>query len=237
MILHIPHSSTNIPLEDTTLTVNQEDINLLTDWFTDELFSHPYSSRVVFPYSRLFCDVERYRDNYDEPMFKKGHGVVYTKGTTGNTIRTSNKFESHIKEKYYDIHHTLLNIKTNRHLSLFNEVVIVDCHSFHYEKLQHEDSDLRPDFCLGFNEDLPFLNDLVNIIKSNGYSVELNNPFSGALVPISKLDNHYVKGIMIEVNRKLYLDDKYNKNNNFDSIKSLITKLLDVISVYEVSRG
>ena len=50
MILHIPHASTN------TLNRNIEnfDISYLTDWFTDDLFHHPNSDRLVFEYSRFF---------------------------------------------------------------------------------------------------------------------------------------------------------------------------------------
>ena len=86
IILHIPHSSLTIPEEalhqyDTSFF--QEEFLLMTDRYTDELFGLPYSS-IVFPYSRLFCDVERFRDDSQEEMSQKGMGVVYTK--THNNI-------------------------------------------------------------------------------------------------------------------------------------------------------
>ena len=243
MILHIPHSSTNIPEElDKSLHISETDINLMTDWFTDELFTHPSATRVVHQYSRLLCDVERYRNDADEPMTKFGHGVVYTKGATGNTIRDNETYNPifrnfAIKSTIYDTHHRHLNKVTSVSLSYFPEVVLVDCHSFNNEPLIHEVSGERPDFCIGTNgDDLPFLDDLINLIKYNGYSVELNNPFSGAMVPSEHTNNKNLKCVMIEVNRKLYLDDKYNKNNDFDTIKKDITGLLNVIDDYEVSK-
>ena len=237
MILHIPHSSTHIPELESNSKITQNDINLLTDWYTDELFDHEFATRVVFEWSRLVCDVERYRNDGDEPMTKFGHGVVYLNGATGNKIRDYDKNLSDVtKVLLYDAHHSKLNKITGTSLALFNEVVLVDCHSFSDAPLVHEDDTAeRPDFCIGTNGDLPFTDDLIKVIESNGYSVKLNYPFSGAMVPSLYTNEKSLKCVMIEVNRKLYLDDKYNKNNNFDTIKNLITKLLDVVNDYEDS--
>ena len=61
----------------------------MTDAFTDELFA-PTSfeaARVVFPISRLVCDVERFPDDADEPMALRGMGAVYVKTTDGRPLR------------------------------------------------------------------------------------------------------------------------------------------------------
>lgn len=234
MILHIPHSSTIIP-DGSNLNITQQDINLMTDWYTDELFEHRDSGRVVFETSRLYCDVERYRDDMNEPMIKKGHGVVYTKGSVGNTIRENLDDSEYIKKDFYDKHHKNLIQSVNRILTLIPEVVIVDCHSFNDTPLTHEDSTNRPDFCIGFNNTNvpPFLNSVVELLENKGYSVLLNDPFEGTLIPSEFIVNESVKGIMIEVNRKLYLDDKYNKNDKYLNIKKDISEILDIISDYE----
>lgn len=57
-IFHIPHSKTEIPEQfksdfvSTKLMANE--INLLTDFATDEIFTIGSLSKVVFPYSRIF---------------------------------------------------------------------------------------------------------------------------------------------------------------------------------------
>ncbi len=59
IILHIPHSSLTISEEamhQYETSFLQEEFLLMTDRYTDELFGLPYTS-IVFPYSRLFCDV------------------------------------------------------------------------------------------------------------------------------------------------------------------------------------
>ena len=81
IVLHIPHSSLTIPedaLHQYDTNFLREELLLMTDRFTDELFGLPYTS-IVFPYSRLFCDVERFRDDSREEMSQKGMGVVYTR--------------------------------------------------------------------------------------------------------------------------------------------------------------
>jgi hypothetical protein len=48
----------------------------MTDAYTDELFpvTPVEAGRVVFPISRLVCDVERFSSDEDEPMAVRGKG-------------------------------------------------------------------------------------------------------------------------------------------------------------------
>jgi len=237
LILHIPHSSTAIPPRILFLKDIEADLARMTDWFTDELFSHPFSETVKFNYSRLVCDVERFVDN--EPMEKFGHGITYVNDSYGHPLRrVSDNERLRIINDYYTPHHKLLNRTSNQSLSFFETVVIVDCHSFSDTPLPHEiDTGVaRPDFCLGvdeFHTPLLLVERFTNHLTKLGYTVSINNPFSGTLVPL----HHYhktveLKSIMIEVNRKLYLDG-INKNKNFTSIKSIIDGLLNIVACYE----
>ena len=57
----------------------------MTDAFTDDLFALTplEAARVVFPVSRLVCDVQRFPHDADEPMALRGMGAVYVKTTNG----------------------------------------------------------------------------------------------------------------------------------------------------------
>jgi len=247
MILHIPHASTKTPKTDKLVEeVKKEAIEKLTDWYTDELFCQKHGNSVVFPFSRIFCDVERFRDNNDEPMSKKGMGVVYTKGLDGKDLHNcdvTSEDEEIIKAAYYDNHHRKFSIAVNRSLTLFPEVFIVDCHSFYPSQLSHEDSSDRPDFCLGiddFHTPIEVVDEIKTYLEGLGFTVAINSPFSGTIVPLQHLHkNKDVKSIMIEVNRKLYLKAPYTgvKNDNFEYIQTVLTNVLDIINTYEESKG
>ena len=81
VILHIPHSSTVIPseLRDQFIISTEdlkEEIRLITDHYTDELFAGGKfkDSAVTFPVSRICVDPERFRDDAQEVMAEKGMG-------------------------------------------------------------------------------------------------------------------------------------------------------------------
>jgi N-formylglutamate amidohydrolase len=71
VILHIPHSSRHVPpkerqsilLDDAELSA---ELLRMTDAYTDELFplTPVEAGRVVFPVSRLVCDVERFSSDW-----------------------------------------------------------------------------------------------------------------------------------------------------------------------------
>lgn len=79
-VLHIPHSSTHIP-DYTGFDMEKVQVNIdqLTDWATDEIFNVGGVEKIVTPFSRLFCDVERFDDDV-EPMLQIGRGFYYTNG-------------------------------------------------------------------------------------------------------------------------------------------------------------
>jgi len=81
-VLHIPHSSRQAPTpERDKILLDDEALNneplRITDAYTDELFpvTPIEAARVVFPLSRLVCDVERFPLDKDEPTVLRGMGV------------------------------------------------------------------------------------------------------------------------------------------------------------------
>ena len=63
------------------------------------------------------------------------------------------------------------------------------------------------------------------------YDVKINYPYSGSMIPAKFVGNPDVFPIMIEVNKKLYL----NNEDDFNKIKIVINQLLGVIAEYEDS--
>lgn len=233
LILHIPHSKTKIPFMDGFNTdLIESETNLLVDHATDEIFNIPDVDSLVFEYNRIFCDVERL-DDKDEHLFKKGRGFYYTHTDDGKVLRELlPNVKEIIKKDFYDKHHKKLESLTEERLSQYNTAFIIDCHSFTDEPFKSDiDKKInRPDICLGTDEyHTPkwLLIQIKNGFERNKLSVEINSPYSGTIIPLKfyKKDNR-VKGIMIEINRKLYIENGKINGDKVQRLNKIITDIL-----------
>ena len=230
MILHIPHSSTDTLFNEFLCDLDLE-LERMTDIKTDKLFNHPEATRVVFPISRLICDVERFEDDNMEEMAKKGMGVCYTTNSFGEPLRVLKSDErEEIIKKFYIPHHQALKEAVQISLEKRGVAIVIDCHSFSNIPLPHEESQVtpRPDICIGTDsyhtsEDLMLA--AREYFKGCGYTVAVNDPFAGTLIPMDYYhSDKRVQGIMIEVNRDLYKDD-------FKSVQQNILNWLSTLKV------
>lgn len=79
IILHIPHASLCLPPDFwRDITVDKEiverELCFIADYKVDELVKNIDSHKIIAKYSRLYCDVERFRDDEAESMAKLGMG-------------------------------------------------------------------------------------------------------------------------------------------------------------------
>lgn len=246
MIFHIPHASTEIPPEQISALLPDDaqlaaELLAMTDAFTDDLFSKcpvDGDAFIRFPISRLIVDPERFENEADEIMAKVGMGVIYEKTSDGRPLRPKPSAEERetLLEKYYRPHHEALSAAVARELTEHGESLIIDCHSFPSTPLRYEldQNPDRPDICVGADEfHTPEL--LVEMVTSfaiaSGYTVDVNAPFAGTLVPVPFYrENGDVASIMIEVNRRLYMDEATGrKNRRFDDIQEFITQLVSIL--------
>ena len=237
LLIHIPHSSTVIPQEVKNSFVTKDlkgEIFRMTDWYTDELFNQG-NSMIVFPISRLVCDVERFRDDKEEVMAKIGMGVSYTRCSDFSPLRTVKKLEKHrVLKKYYDPHHGTLTEMVARKLKKYGHCCIIDGHSFPSNPLPYEENprSKRLDFCIGtdsYHSSEKMVNTIVKNIQKAGYTVEINSPFSGSIVPMEFYrKNRRVQSVMIEINRGLYMDERGRKTEGFARISNLMKEIQKV---------
>jgi N-formylglutamate deformylase len=214
-ILHIPHSKTEIPFYDKfNMDYIEDETKLLVDHDTDKIFDIPNVESLVFEYNRIFCDVERL-DDEDEPLFEVGRGFYYTKTDDGKDLRIlDNNLKNKIKTDFYDKHHNKLIDMVEDRLNKFGSALIVDCHSFNDVPLNSDldKTEDRPDISLGvdyFHTPEWLNNKLKLYFEKNNLSVKINSPYSGTIIPLKYYNkDKRVMGIMIEVNKKLYLGDE-----------------------------
>jgi len=245
VIMHIPHASRLIPpdVRDQFFITEaelQHEIDRLTDHYTDELFSVNKNDVVTltFPINRFVVDPERFSDDVDEPMAKHGQGVIYMKTTDQKQLRRVIQADEReeLLNKYYRPHHHKLESLVDNALGIYGKALIIDGHSFPRQPLpvdldQNPD---RPDICLGidaFHTPQELIEALQETCTYNGFSVAINRPYSGTIVPLKFYHrNSKVVSIMIEINRSLYLQnepDDIRRNNSFYRIHQLIAELVD----------
>ena len=64
-------------------------------------------------------------------------------------------------------------------------------------------------------------------LKGCGLSVKINSPFAGALVPMDYyMRDARVGSVMIEVNRRLYVDKHGQKTADFESVKNILCNMI-----------
>ena len=240
LILHIPHSSIRIPLKEGYILeekILENEILKLTDWHTEDLYSSKNSESIIFEYSRVFCDPERFSDDLKEPMAKVGMGVLYEKTDDGETMRiVSNELRNKILNQYYFKHHSKLDDAVKKQLKLNNRALILDCHSFPdipMKRSQHKVVP-RPDFNIGtdkFHTSKKLIDISVKFFKERNFILGIDQPFSGSIVPMKYYKkNKSVESIMLEINRKLYLKKGTNeKSENYRETKKVVQEYIELI--------
>ena len=231
ILLHIPHSSTYFPENRHALSDLDPDERLLIDYYTDELFTTGKEKRdihsIVFPYCRLYCDVERL---INDPLEENGLGISYSRWIpclNGQelTCRSFSTKEQAFKI-YVDYHAQVSKLM----VGLGSDLLLMDCHSFssHSNLLCSNPPDI--DICIGFNDDATcpnkaLIGDIEQHFQSRGYKVGINTPFSNSKTFEVPVEYH---SVMIEVNKSLYMNEQtLEKTDGFDQLKASIQSLYD----------
>ena len=246
LIAHIPHASLFIPSElRPSLLIDNEalkgELLLLTDRYADELFSCIYEIggiSFICNFSRMIVDVERFEDDQVEMMSKKGMGAVYTKTSRGMDLRVDIRTQDGqtLIERFYRPYHEAFEQEVQNLLALFEECLIMDCHSFSSNPLPFElDQDpQRPDICIGtdsFHTPPRLIETIEEFSNRTDLRISFNKPYEGTYVPLKYLGiEKRVSSVMIEINRKLYMDENTGeKLSAFNQMKEVIEGVVKAI--------
>jgi N-formylglutamate amidohydrolase len=240
VVVHVPHASGVLPqdLPGSTYLINPaEEIERVTDWYTDDLFSG-YES-VAFPWSRIYCDVERL---IPDPLDAVGQGFAYERTLDGRRLRSLTVEDRTFVRSLYDKHHASLEGAIERAVSLM-PVMIVDAHSFSAEQARLSGSALdpldMPNVCIGHNRGtLPdkFLWGLYQHFKGAGWRVALNEPYQGSLIPDAYKAHPDVRTVMLEINKGVYLEPgTIERVQRYAAIQEVIQGALRYIEAYDFS--
>lgn len=174
-------------------------------------------------------------------MASRGMGVIYQRSSLSGPLRReiSGEEREALLARFYRPHHQALTEAVQRALDTQGNCLIIDAHSFGSKPWPYEPDQTsnRPEICLGtdpFHSPPELVYFAVGAFKAQGFSVDLDKPFAGALVPMRYYQiNRNVWSIMVEVRRDLYMDEQAGlKNTFFHRILERIQKaLLQIMTV------
>lgn len=222
VVLNIPHAGIAVPeWAMKEITVSKEElaalVHFMVDKDVDRLWSFvPEQSKQVAALSRIVVDTERYRNDAEEPMASKGMGLYYTHTPDGKPFRLKSEDAYAKCLDIYDAYHSALERKVSVCLEKHGTCILLDCHSFH-DGMRYTgfDPDSFPDVCIGVNEEMtPVAKRIVDTFLANGYTVKVNEPFSGSLVPMRFLNDRRVSPVMVELNRRIYDNASFHAVQN-----------------------
>ena len=214
LIIHVPHSSLYIPDEyRKTALISQQELDeenlFMCDTGIIELIPEAFKENaVIFPYSRLYTDVERFRDG-SEPMDAYGMGFVYTKDSRGREMFRPDA--KHIEEvsRIYDDHHETLDAYVSDVLAEYGSCIIIDLHSYSDEAVDRLFGYRNcPDVCIGIEPDCydeELIDAIITICKKMSLTTEINYPYKGSIVPnkFYGKKNTGIVSVMLEINKRV----------------------------------
>lgn len=163
-------------------------------------------------------------------MFAKGMGFYYTHNDEGIPFREEGRWKAMVKELFYDAHHRTFQKMVNAIADRHGFCLILDAHSFTHEPFWRDVDQApdRPDICIGtdpFHSPEPLVAAVEEVYRSAGLSVKRNSPYAGTIVPMEYYrKDERVSSIMIEINRRLYLEGTRADEKAVGELRELATK-------------
>ena len=228
------------------------------DAFVDKLFdaapAHgaPLLTAIA---PRAWIDVNRSSEELDpalidgvgktahNPRVSSGLGVVPRVVANGRSIYRGKishaDAKSRINEFWHPWHDALTTLMDDS-IALFDEAILVDCHSMPHEAIESisHPRGTRPEIVLGDRFGAAAASDVVDRIEAAltaaGLRVARNAPFAGAFVTQNHgrpARNRHV--IQMEIDRSLYMNEQQIRpNNNFAAFKTMIDRVVaDITSI------
>jgi N-formylglutamate amidohydrolase len=220
LLVHLPHDAIAIsPDAQADFLLSAEELRAeslrLTDAHSAALYAEglPPEDFVRAEVSRLVVDVERFADDAQEPCAKVGMGATYVRTSDGRPLRAlTPERRAELMARHYWPHHHRLDASAAARLARFGRCLVLDAHSYPTGPLPTQlASGPSPEIGIGTQpgHTPAALRDLaVDFFRTHGYSVGVDVPFSGSMVPNSCFGREpRLWSVMIEVRRDLYMDE------------------------------
>ena len=258
VIFASPHSGRDYPaelLENSRL--DRHNLRQSEDCYVDLLFNAAPSYgapllRALFP--RAFVDVNRARNEIDPRMFADevtdridtgsnrvaaGLGVIPRIVADGHDIYDRKLFFRDAQRRLsscYDPYHKALSDLIDAAVKDFGMAVVIDCHSMPSSGTGVRFPAHLPDMVLGDRFGVSCAAEITDFADSflsgRGLSVARNAPYAGGYVASSYgRPRRNVHVLQIEINRRLYLDEKrIARTDQFDDLRLLLSQFMESLA-------
>lgn len=163
---------------------------------------------------------------------RAGIGLIVMKDASGNRIYDKKLDWLEVRDRidnYYLPWHNVLKMAVNNLSRKFKRVLIIDMHSMPSETIYNNQ---LADFVIGnnFGKSSSDITQkiLSSVIRSYGYSVSINHPYSGGYITknYSSIDKN-IQCIQLEIKKSLYMNEEnFIKNDNFEDFSLNLKKIL-----------
>ena len=260
LVFDSPHSGTDYPA-DFGYACAFEVLRTAEDTHIEDLYGaapEHGASLLAALFPRSYIDVNRDAADIDQALLdgpwpgpvnpgdktRLGMGLVRRLAKSDLPVYARKLSPAEMQERitrYYEPYHTALQTVCDRLHKKFGSVWLVNCHSMPARgtRMSSDGPDaVRADFVLGDRDGTtcaPEMTDFVmRLLRGRGYTVKLNDPYKGVEIvrrhgrPAEK--RH---ALQIEVNRKLYMDEKTTaRNGDYERLKADLTHLVEGLASF-----
>jgi N-formylglutamate amidohydrolase len=166
-------------------------------------------------------------------------GVVYERTSTGRWLREGPAAAERegLLRRFYHPHHEAFAAAVAERLETSGACLVIDCHSFpsRARAFELDPEAPRPDINLGtdaFHTPTDLIARATAAFEEQGFSVQVDSPYKGTLVPTRYFRaDARVRSVMVEVNRRLYLDEQTGHPlPGFDAVSARIRASLEAFA-------
>jgi N-formylglutamate deformylase len=265
LVLDSPHSGADYP-EDFRAAVANAALRQSEDSFVDELYSSGPSlgaTLIAARFPRSYIDPNRSLLDIDASLIdgawpgpampsrktELGIGLIWRLLDSGEAIYGRKLSVEEVKQRivrYHQPYQRAVKDALDAAHEHFGGVWHINCHSM--PALSGRISEEGPgkpraDFVLGDRDgttcEPEFTALVAQTLRGMGYEVKINDPYKGVELVRAFSDPAAQRhSLQVEVNRKLYLDERTReKSSGFPGLKGDIDRLLKVVADYASKRG
>jgi N-formylglutamate amidohydrolase len=242
ILVSIPHGSIFVPKDLRKLMkLTDFQIKKQSDPFTDEIFDVPNAHIIKGRISRLVVDLNRAPDDIEMEHELSNKGVVVSVDIDGNQIYKTppslDVISDRVQKYHYAFHEKIDELKPQMRF-------MIDGHSMRSvtPATKPESGRKRADIVLGNRHyttcSRTMTRNIMKFFEDRGFSVKVNDPFTGRFIIGYHCSRSGFPGIQIEVNERLFMNTKTYRPREKDvqALKHIMAELMEYIA-YEIQKS